>query len=58
MESNMTPYNICENKWLNKVKDKVKEHYDCNKTLYVGYSYIMFLGLFVLALLTCIDSFY
>jgi hypothetical protein len=54
----MTPYNICENKWLNKVKDKVKEHYDCNKTLYVGYFYIMFLGLFVLALLTCIDSFY
>jgi len=54
----MTPYNICENKWLNKTKEKVKKHLDDNKTLYVGYFYIMFLGLFVLALLTVIDSFY
>ena len=54
----MTPYNICENKWLNKVKDKTKKHYEDNKTLYVGYFYIMLLGLFVLAILTCIDSFY
>lgn len=54
----MIPYNICENKWLNKAKDKAKKHYDNNKTLYVGYFYIMLLGLFVLAILTSIDSFY
>jgi hypothetical protein len=58
MESNMTPYNICENKWLNKAKEKAKKHLDDNKTLYVGYFYVMLLGLFVLALLTAIDSFY
>ena len=54
----MIPYNICENKWLNKAKDKAKKHYNDNRTLYVGYCYIMLLGLFVLAVLTAIDSFY
>lgn len=54
----MVPYNICENKWLNKAKDKAKKHYNDNRTLYVGYCYIMILSLLVLAILTSIDSFY
>jgi len=54
----MLPYNTCENKWLSKTKQKVKDHYNNNKTLYVGYFYIMILSLLVLAILTSIDSFY
>ena len=54
----MIPYNICENKWLSKAKKKAKEHYDSNKTLYVGYFYIGVMALSVLAILAAISSFY
>ena len=54
----MIPYNICENKWLSKAKEKAKKHYIDNKTLYVGYFYIGVMALSVLAMLTAISSFY
>jgi hypothetical protein len=54
----MLPYNTCENKWLSKTKDKVKNHYKDNETLYVGYFYIAVMCIFVLALLASINSFY
>lgn len=53
----MTPYNICENKWLSKAKDKAKKHYNDNKTLYIGYWYITIFAVVVLAILTALDSF-
>lgn len=54
----MLPYNICENKWLSKTKQKVKNHYNRNSTLYVGYFYIIILALVGLAIITSFSSFY
>jgi len=54
----MQPYNECENRWLSKIKKKVKDHYDRNEALYKGLSIVMLMALFVLAMLTSIDSFF
>ncbi len=49
----MIPYNICESKWLNKVKRSYKEYQPIYE-IFVGISLII---IFVLALLTTLSSF-
>ena len=49
----MTPYNICESKWLNKVKKSYKEYQPVYEIL-VGISLVI---IFVLAILTSLSSF-
>jgi hypothetical protein len=49
----MIPYNICESKWLNKVKRSYKEYQPIYE-IFVGISLVI---IFVLALLTAISSF-
>ena len=49
----MIPYNICESKWLNKVKKSYKEYQPIYE-IFVGISLVM---IFVLALLTALSSF-
>jgi hypothetical protein len=54
----MQPYNECENRWLSKIKKKVKDHYEKHEPLYAALSGIMLIALLVLALITSIDSFF
>jgi len=49
----MIPYNICESKWLNKVKKSYREYQPIYE-IFVGISLVM---IFVLALLTTLSSF-
>jgi len=49
----MIPYNICESKWLNKVKKSYKEYQPIYE-IFVGISLII---IFVLAILTSLSSF-
>ena len=49
----MIPYNICESKWLNKVKRSYKEYQPIYE-IFVGISLVI---IFVLALLTTLSSF-
>jgi hypothetical protein len=49
----MIPYNICESKWLNKVKKSYKEYQPIYE-IFVGISLVI---IFVLALLTTLSSF-
>jgi hypothetical protein len=49
----MIPYNICESKWLNKVKKNYKEYQPIYE-IFVGISLII---IFVLAILTTLSSF-
>ena len=54
----MQPYNECENRWLSKIKKKVKDHYDRNEPLYGALVALMLLALLVLAAITSIESFF
>jgi hypothetical protein len=49
----MIPYNICESKWLNKVKKSYREYQPVYEIL-VGISLVI---IFVLAILTALSSF-
>ncbi len=49
----MIPYNICESKWLNKVKRSYKEYQPIYE-IFVGISLII---VFVLTILTALSSF-
>ena len=49
----MTPYNICESKWVSKIKSNYKEYQPMYEIL-VGISLII---VFVLAILTALSSF-
>lgn len=54
----MTPYNICENRWVSNTSKQVKKHWREYEPVYIVLSGIMAISLFVLAVLTTIDSFY
>ena len=54
----MQPYNECENRWLSKIKKKVKDHYKEYEPLYAALSGIMLIALLVLAVLTSVESFF
>ncbi len=54
----MLPYNECENRWLSKIKAKVKDHYKKNDAMYAAASVIMLMALLVLAMITSLDSFF
>jgi len=54
----MQPYNECENRWLNKVKKRMKDHYKNNEPVYATLSGIMLIALLILALITSLDSFF
>ncbi len=49
----MIPYNICESKWLNKVKKSYREYQPVYE-IFVGISLII---IFVLTVLTLLSSF-
>jgi hypothetical protein len=49
----MIPYNICESKWLSKIKKSYREYQPIYEIL-VGISFII---IFVLAILTALSSF-
>ena len=49
----MTPYNICESKWLSKIKKSYREYQPIYEIL-VGISLLI---IFVLAILTALSSF-
>jgi hypothetical protein len=49
----MIPYNICESKWLNKVKRSYKEYQPIYE-IFVGISLVI---IFVLTVLTLLSSF-
>jgi hypothetical protein len=49
----MTPYNICESKWVSKIKNNYKEYQPIYEIL-VGISLVI---TFVLAILTALSSF-
>jgi hypothetical protein len=53
----MTPYNICENKWVSTTLKQVKKHWSEYEPLYMVLSGIMAIGLFVLMVITSISSF-
>ena len=53
----MTPYNICENKWLSNTTKQVKKHWREYEPLYAVLSGIIAIGLFVLAIITSISTF-
>jgi len=50
----MTPYNICESKWVSKVKKNYREHQPIYEILF-GISLIIVL---VLTILTILSSFF
>jgi len=54
----MQPYNECENRWLSKIKAKVKDHYKKNEAMYAAASVIMLMALLVLAMIASLDSFF
>jgi hypothetical protein len=54
----MLPYNECENRWLSKIKTKVKDHYKKNEAMYAALSAIMLMALLVLAMIASLDSFF
>jgi hypothetical protein len=54
----MLPYNECENRWLSKIKAKVKDHYKKNEAMYAALSAIMLIALLVLAMIASLDSFF
>jgi len=54
----MQPYNECENRWLSKIKAKVKDHYKANEAMYAALSAIMLMALLVLAMIASLDSFF
>ena len=54
----MQPYNECENRWLSKIKAKVKDHYKKNEAMYAAASAIMLIALLVLAMIASLDSFF
>ena len=54
----MLPYNECENRWLSKIKTKVKDHYKKNEAMYAAASVIMLMALLVLAMIASLDSFF
>ena len=54
----MQPYNECENRWLSKIKAKVKDHYKKNEAMYAAASVIMLMALLILAMITSLDSFF
>lgn len=51
----MQPYNECENRWLSKIKTKIKDHYKSNELMYAALSGIMLVTLLILALMTSLD---
>jgi len=54
----MQPYNECENRWLSKIKAKVKDHYKKNEAMYAAASVIMLMALLILAMIASLDSFF
>jgi hypothetical protein len=40
----MTPYNICENKWVSNTKKRVEQHYNKNHTLYIFFTGLFFIS--------------
>ncbi len=54
----MQPYNECENRWLSKIKAKVKDHYKKNDAMYAAASVIMLMALLILAMIASLDSFF
>ncbi len=54
----MQPYNECENRWLSKIKAKVKDHYKKHEAMYAAASVIMLMALLVLAMIASLDSFF
>jgi CMP-N-acetylneuraminic acid synthetase len=53
----MTPYNICENKWVSNTKKQVKQHYNKNQTLYIFLTGL-FLKYSCIAIITSFSSFF
>jgi len=53
----MTPYNVCESKWVSTTLKQVKKHWSEYEPLYVVLLGIMATCLFVLAVITSISSF-
>ena len=54
----MQPYNECENRWLSKIKTKVKDHYEKHEPVYAALSAIMLVALLILAMIASLDSFF
>mgnify|MGYP006919668460 CR=1 FL=1 len=54
----MTPYNICENKWVSNTKKQVKQHYNKNQTLYIFFTGLFFIATIVMGIITAFSSFY
>jgi ATP/ADP translocase len=53
----MTPYNVCESKWVSKVKKGLKNNYKEYHPIYELFVGISLVIIFVLAILTAISSF-
>ena len=54
----MTPYNICENKWVSNTKKRVEQHYNKNQTLYIFLTGLFFIATIVMGIITAFSSFY
>ena len=53
----MIPYNLCESKWVSKVKKGVKNNYKEYQPIYEIFVGISLVIIFVLATLTALSSF-
>jgi len=53
----MTPYNVCESKWVSKVKKAVKNNYNEYHPIYEMFVGISLVMIFVLAILAALSSF-
>ena len=53
----MIPYNLCESKWVSKVKKCLKNNYKEYHPIYELFVGISLVIIFVLALLTTLSSF-
>ena len=53
----MIPYNLCESKWVSKVKKGIKNNYKEYHPIYELFVGISLVIIFVLALLTTLSSF-
>ena len=56
-KNKMTPYNICENKWISKAKKEIKNNYKEYQPIYEIFIGIGLIVIFVLATLTALSSF-
>ena len=53
----MTPYNICENKWISKAKKEIKNNYKEYQPIYEIFVGIGLIVIFILAIRTALSSF-